>query len=111
MRVAFAGQLAIQIKRAEQEQNGYCDQGEHAADFFVQRDREPGDEQTERSGHEHMTGSGEGGDGQGLGVIPMLRARREHERQPMRRNGGVEKCDAEPGDRDGGEDGVVHEVG
>jgi hypothetical protein len=39
---------------------------------------------------------------------PLLRAGGENKRQPVRWDGGVEKSDAEPGDCDGSQDGIVH---
>ena len=55
-----------------------------------------------------MDGTGEGSHPKGSRVGPVLRPGGEHKREPVGRNGGVEESDPEAGDRDRGQDGIVH---
>ena len=78
------------------------------ADPWGQDEPEPSRREPEHCGEEPRAGPGERGDPERLRTAPALRSGGEHERQPMRRDGRVEKRDPESGNRNGSENGIVH---
>src|SRR5450432_622847 len=105
-----AGELPINIKQPKKQQRSTCNARKPNADPIAQRDPEPRDDEPESGGKKHMTAPGERRDAERFGPVPALRSRGEHKRQPMRRNRGVKKSDAEAGDRDAGENRVSHAI-
>ena len=103
-----AGQLPNDVKKPEENERAPRNPRKPAPNPIAQRDPEPGDEQAEQSGETRVPGGSRRRDRERLRPTPALGARGEHERQPVRRDGGVEKRDAETSDRNGGENGVVH---
>ena len=55
-----------------------------------------------------MAAPGQGGDSERFRMVPALSARRQHERQPMRRDGRVKKRNAESRNRNRRENSLVH---
>ena len=55
-----------------------------------------------------MAAPGEGGDSERFRMVPLLSARRQHERQPMCGDGRVEKRNGESRNRDRRENSLVH---
>ena len=74
----------------------------------MQCEPEQSEKQTQDGGERHMPASRESSDGESLRVAPSLRARRQHERQPVRRDRRVKKCDGKSGDRDRRENSFIH---
>ena len=55
-----------------------------------------------------LTRSGHSGNCERLRLLPMLRSRGDYERQPMRRDSGVEERDRKPRNNEGDEDEIIH---
>ncbi len=108
MRVPFAGRLPIKVERTQQQKHSSGDPRKPGADVITQRDAEARDRKTEQRSDDDMACSCECGHCERLRMTPTLRSRRKDEWQPVRRNRGMEEGNAEPRDRDGGEDAVVH---
>ena len=108
MRVCVTGKLPDDIKEPEKNERAARDPREPGPDAIAQRDAEPGDDETEGGGKSGVPGGRDRRDGERLGAAPALSARGQDEGQPVRRDGRVEKRDAESGDGNRGENGIVH---
>src|SRR5579883_1926119 len=108
MPVAFPANLLNHIVEAESNQCPARNPRKPAANLITQLDAAPCDEQTEGGGEQDMPQSGQRCDGQSSRFAPLLHPRREHERQPVRRDGSMEESDGESGRGDGGKYFRVH---
>src|SRR6266852_9938310 len=106
--MTFRDELTKNIKRSQKQQRASRDTWKPISDFFVEHNSKPSDEKTERRSEEHVSATGKRGDRQRPRMIPVLRSGGKHKGQPMGRNGGVEKRDAEACDRNCGENRLVH---
>src|SRR5437762_11201195 len=106
--VNFADQLSIQIEQTEKQERATGDSRKPVSNLFVQREPEQSQKQTEHSSKKDMPAPGECGDRERLRMVPSLRPRRQDERQPVRRNRRVKERHGKSGDRDGRENGFVH---
>ena len=100
--------LPHKIKKPERDE---CATGNHWKDFTdpaVDRHAAPNDQHPQRNCEKHVARSGDTGNRERLWLFPMLRPRRDHKRQPMRRNGGVQERDRKTGNNEGDEDKIIH---
>ena len=107
--VPFPYHLANQIVASEKQERSARDAREPGSDRFAQDCAAQGDGQSKRCRHQHMSGPGELSHRDRLGCVPALDPPGQNERQPMGRNRGMEKRDAETCDRNRGENSLVHE--
>lgn len=108
MAVPLPAALLDDIVEAEKHQCAASDPWEPAPDLVVEGDPKPGNEKSEGRGKENVTAAGEGRNQKGLRAIPFLDTRGQHKRQPMRRDGGVEKRHGEASDDYRRKDCLVH---
>jgi hypothetical protein len=106
--VNFADQLPIQVKQTEEQERPSGNSGKPVPDFFLQREPEQGEKQTQHGREQDMPASGKRGDSERLCMIPVLRTCRQDKRQPMCRDRRVKKSHRESRDRDGRENCFVH---
>jgi hypothetical protein len=110
MPVARSADLAINIEESKGEQRASRDPGKPSADFLVQRNSEPGDEQAKNRGAEHMSRAGQCRNANRFVPVPALRPGCDYEREPVRGNGRVKKCDTESRESDCRKNRFVHEA-
>ena len=108
MRMGVSGELPVNVGQPKKQKRAAGDAREPNPDAITQRDPEPGHDQTERRGEEHMPAARERGDPERLHPTPTLRAGGQDKGEPVRRNGRMKKRDPEAGDRDRRENGIVH---
>ena len=108
MTVPLPAQLLNQIVQTKEHERAAGNSRKPTAVFIVQRNSEPGDEKAQDSGEKNMTASGQPGHEQRLRAIPFLDARGQDKRQPMRRNGSVEKGYSETSKRNCGKQCLIH---
>jgi len=107
---AGSAELAINIKKSEEQQRAPGDPVKPGADPVMQCNSEPGDEQAQECGKEHVPRAGQCRDANRLVPVPALRLRRDDKREPVRGNRGMKKSDTESRERDRGKDRFVHEA-
>ena len=108
MGMRVPGQLPDDVEEPEKNQRAAGQAREPDSDALAQGEAEPRHNEPEQRRKRRMPAGRERSDGERLGAAPPLRARGQDEREPVRRNGRVKKRDAESGNGDGGENGVVH---
>ena len=112
VRTALLSSAALLVVPAAfaQDQRSARDPWEESSNAIAQGDSEPGYDQPESGGETSVSRRRQRGDDERFRSVPMLRPSREDKRQPMSRDGGVEKRDAEASNGDGGENGILHRV-
>ena len=84
--VALARELPHGVVKSEEDQRTTRNPGEEISNSVADGDSTPGDKKAQHRCEQHMSAAGNCRDSQRLGPAPSLRAGREHERQPVRRN-------------------------
>jgi hypothetical protein len=105
-----SAELAVDIKKPEEQQRPSGDPGKPGANPVMQRNSEPGDEHPQERGKQHVTGTRQRRNANRLVPIPSLRPGRDDERQPVRGNSRVKESDTESRERDRGKNRFVHEA-
>ena len=110
MDMSLSDQLSEKIVDSEEEERPAGDAGKPSADAVTNCCAEQCNRQTESSRDQNMASAGECSYGDGLGRVPFLHSGGQDKGQPVRRDGGVEKGHAEPREREGSKDGLVHDA-
>jgi hypothetical protein len=94
--------LPPKIERPHREQNypGYL--GEGVTEMFIELKAKPGDRQAKQAGQGHVTHTGKNGHTQGFWPTPFTGTRDQNKRQPVGRNGRMEKRHGKTGHCDRG---------
>ena len=108
MTVARASDLPHKIKKPERNEHATGNYWKGLTDTAIDRHAAPNDEHPQRNCEKHVTRSGHSGNCERLRLLPMLRSRGDYERQPMRRDSGVEERDRKPRNNEGDEDEIIH---
>ena len=101
MSVAFAAKLLNHMVEAESDQRPARYPRKPTSDFVVQSDAQPRDEKAKDGGEQDVPASGQRRDGQCPRLAPFLHPCRQHEGQPVRRDGGMEEGNGEARHGDG----------
>src|ERR1051326_453003 len=103
-----ASQLSNEIKQAEGNQRTACDQRKQPAEVAVDENAAPDNEHAQSGRKQDVASASGTSDGEGLCVIPALCARGDDERQPVRRNDGVQKSDDQASKQNADENDIGH---
>ena len=103
-----ASHLADEVKNSQRDQRAAGYKRKSAADPAVNRHSAPYHDNPERSCEQDMAGARKTSDNQRLRFRPALRARRNHEWKPVRRNYRVKKSNGEPCGNQRYENDVIH---
>jgi len=106
--------VVMVVRPADQVIDAECDEyaagnvRKNVADPRVHRDTEPGNRGAKHDREQHVSRSRERGNRERLVARPTLPASGQHERQPVRRQRGMEKRHRETGRSDASKQRVVH---
>ena len=100
--------LPHKIKKAERDERATGNQWKDFTGPAVDRHAAPNDQHPQRNCEKHVARSSDTGNRERLWLFPMLRPRRDHKRQPMRRNGSVQERDRKTGKDEDYEDDSIH---